>query len=321
MPSTAAHRPAHRPAHGPSARPRRAKYADWQKDLVRTKYPLCRTTRDKEALCAEAGISTLHKMYNLASRLGVTRTHHDGLVGADNDNGGELYDATTDASRLTLRESPADTVFNDADDTFLRENFGSQTIEQIAFRCEHTTTAMSYRARILGLRRPTKWWPAEQVEAWLSLAPADWAALQAEGLELAELTGRSGKVVKRLVSTISLGRWLTQGARWQRLVSELGADEFFIRDVIESIDELRKQATRWEGCAFLSAGHVCMNPRAGISMGLFCPNNERYDAGRDPNCDEKDKEIKPLRTPIAPRSEVSAAVPASYAPRIALKRG
>lgn len=302
------------------ARPRRAKYADWQKDLVRTKYPLCRTTRDKEALCREAQISTLHKMYNLASRLGVTRTHHDGLQASDGERGGDLYDATTDATRLSLREIPSQTAFSEADDTFLRENFGSQTIEQIAFRCEHTTTAMSYRARVLGLRRPAKWWPAEQVEVWLGLAAADWAGLQAEGLELAELTNRQGKVVKRLVSTLSLGRWLTQGNRWQRLVSELGADEFFCRDIIESVDELREQTTRWEGCAFLSAGHVCMNPRAGISMGLFCPNNERYEAGRDPNCDEKDKEIAPLQVPLSRRSEVSAAVPASYAPRSARLR-
>lgn len=306
------------PPASATERPRRAKYADWQKELVRRKYPLCRTTRDKMALCNEAQISTLHKMYNLASRLGVTRTHHDGVQVGESDGPSELYDATTDGSRLTLRESPATTTFSAEDDTFLRENFGSQTIEQIAFRCEHTTTAMSYRARVLGLRRPVKWWQTEQVEAWLNLAPADWGALQADGLEVAELTNRFGKVRRRLVSTLSLSRWLTQGNRWQILVSERGADEFFCRDIIESVADLQSGATRWEGCAFLSGGHVCMNPRAGISMGLFCPNNERYAAGRDPNCDQKDREIGVLTVPLTRRPS-EQTIPASYAPVAALR--
>lgn len=47
-------------------------YTEAQKRLVRKKYLLARSQKEKEALAQEVGVDSLQKLYNLASRLGVT---------------------------------------------------------------------------------------------------------------------------------------------------------------------------------------------------------------------------------------------------------
>lgn len=265
---------------------RRAKYTNAQKELVRDKYPLCRTLEDKEALAAELGIESIHKLYNLASRLRATRTYDEWAVGSGDtsDDMPDRYDATDDLDRLRLRETPADTTFTAEDDRYLKRSFGRQTIEQISFHRGHTETAMLYRARHLGLRRPVRYWDTTKVEAWLNIEPAEWEDIEKEGVDRFPLRNRRQEVVMILVSTTSLFRWLVQGNRWQRLVAHAGADEFFVREIIETVPEIQAGETEWESCRFLSAGHVCMCPYALNSFGLFCSNNERHAAGEDPKC-------------------------------------
>lgn len=280
-------------------RPQRAKYTEEQKQLVRDKYPLCRTLDDKESLARELGMSSIHKLYNLASRLHVTRSY-DEWNGAEGDepDGPERYDAATDGSRLRMRESFAATEFSEEDDRFLTSNFGRIKIEAIAFHRGHSETAMIYRARHLGLRRPNRIWETDKVTAWLGLDERDWPSLEKEGLDRLLLRGRRGEVISDVVTTTSLARWLVRGNRWQQLVRTHGADEFFIREIIESVALLQRRATSWESCAFLSAGHVCLNSFAANSVGLFCTRNaDKHEAGEDPKCQVKHLSLEDVARP------------------------
>ena len=51
----------------------RTRYSSYVKDQVKKRYPLCRTTEDKQTLADELEIGSVPKLYNLASRLGATR--------------------------------------------------------------------------------------------------------------------------------------------------------------------------------------------------------------------------------------------------------
>lgn len=279
----------------PATASRRTQYTDGQKQIVRTKYPQCRTLEDKEALAAEVGVSSVHKLYNLASRLGVTRTHDEWAKRPDEVSDETGHDPITSPRRLQLREPFASTVFSATDDDFLRRNFGRQTIEQVAYHRDHTVSAMLYRARHLGLRRPAKTWNADQVAAWLGIDEGSWARLAEEGLVRHELTDRQGRPKLRVVATIVLARWLVTGNRWQRLVSEQHADEFFCREILESVASLQQRTVSWEECAHLSAGHTCQNSFASTSFGLFCSDNERYKAGCDPKCGVRQLRVEDLR--------------------------
>lgn len=273
---------------------RRTQYTDAQKDLVRAKYPHCRTLADKEALAAEASVGSVHKLYNLASRLNVTRTHDDWARRPD-EKSPTRTDPALDSERLAVRESFTGTVFSAEDDEFLERNFGRQTIEQIAFHRSHTVSAMLYRARRLELRRPAKYWDAAQVGAWLNIDEDQWDALADEGLVRHQLTDRRGNVKLSVVASIALARWLVRGNRWQRLVADHGADEFFCRDILESVADLQQRTTDWEACAHLSAGHVCNNTYSATSFGLFCTDTERFAAGCDPKCSVRQLRPEDLR--------------------------
>lgn len=273
---------------------RRTQYTEAQKELVRSKYPHCRSLADKEALAAEANVGSVHKLYNLASRLNVTRTHDEWARRPD-EKVAERPDPALDRARLRMRESFSATVFTPEDDEFLVRNFGRQTIEQIAFHRSHTVTAMIYRARHLDLRRPAKYWDAEQVAAWLCIAEDRWEELAGEGLVRHRLTDRRGRVKLSVVASIALARWLVRGNRWQRLVADDGADEFFCREILESVADLQQRTTDWEACAHLSAGHVCNNTYSATGFGLFCTNNERFTAGADPKCSVRQLRPEDLR--------------------------
>ena len=131
------------------ARQQRARYSNYVKDQVRQRYPLCRTTAHKEQLAQELGIGSVAKLYNLASRLGAT-----GKEGAERHS----YAVAREEERLLVREDPATTVFSSEADQYLRAEFGRRAAFVIAFHLHHTETAILYRARHLGLRRPVKYW-------------------------------------------------------------------------------------------------------------------------------------------------------------------
>lgn len=278
----------------PKPTTRRTQYTDTQKDLVRAKYPHCRTLADKEALAAEAQVGSVHKLYNLASRLNVTRTHDDWALRPD-EAFPERADPALSPERLRMREPFNGTVFSAEDDEFLTRNFGHQTIERIAFHRAHSVSAMLYRARHLELRRPNKYWDAQQVAAWLCIDESQWEALTGEGLTRHQLADRNGKIKLSVVASIAIARWLVRGNRWQRLVSEHGADEFFCREILESVADLQQRAVEWEACAHLSAGHVCNNTFSAASFGLFCTDNERFSAGSDPKCSVRQLRPEDLR--------------------------
>jgi hypothetical protein len=264
----------------------RARYTNYVKDQVRKRYGLCRTTADKQALADELGIGSVPKLYNLASRLGAT-----GKEGVD-ETGGNV-EAHED-ERLLLREDPDSTEFSLESDRYLRAEFGRRTVEAIAFHLHHSETAILYRARQLGLRQPVKYWNTVKVAAWFGIADDELRQLGREGLDIYPLGDRNGRVALEVVSTTSLGRWLAQADNIERLRTR-EADEFFIREIIESISTLVLRETEFERCKFLSHGHVCQNPFTENSFGLFCTNSDRQRAGEDPRCSVRILSIEDLR--------------------------
>jgi hypothetical protein len=74
-----------------------------------------------------------------------------------------------------------------------------------------------------------------------------------------------------------------------------GADEFFIREILESMDDKLNNKTNWERCQYLTHGHVCGNPYSISSFGLYCPNSDRYRAGEDPLCDARNLKLDDIR--------------------------
>lgn len=174
--------------------------------------------------------------------------------------------------------------------------FGKLTAAEIAYHLKLTVPAVLVRARHLGKRRLTKHWELEDVASWLGMSEDELRALQEDkvALDIYELYDRRGQRKHEVVSLTSLIRWLnTPGNREQ--VSERNPDHFFLLEIDESVKALREGIGRWENCKFLSADHNCMNPYAENSHGLFCTNNERYEAGDDPLCSVKTFEIYDLR--------------------------
>lgn len=248
---------------------RHARYAPWQRQMVRERYPLCRTLHDKEQLAADAQIGSLQKLYNLASRLKVTQTAGGGNSAERGLN--EAMDVARDPRRWRIREDPRETEFSERDDQYLREHFGRQEIAAIALQCDHTEIAMSYRARKLGLRGPVRWWDMSHVLAWLGVSADE---LREMGVPLYPCCDRRGRIKIILVSTEDLVRVLTRGGRWQRLVAERDSDLFFITEVIESQLAVRGGHAEWEG-TWVSHGHTCLNPFSGLSFGLFYDGNDK----------------------------------------------
>lgn len=265
----------------PVARRQRTRYSAFVKEQVRQRYHLCRTTEDKEALARELGIGSVSKLYNLASRLGA--------AGRET----ELFQADAVGAELLLREDPETIVWDEAGDRYLRDEFGRRAIEDIAYHLGHSETAVLYRARHLGLRLPVKHWRLDKVSSWLGLELEETRALQAEGLDIYRLGNRRGEVVLEVVSTTSLGRWLSLKKNIKRLGRS--ADQFFILEIQESLRDLVAGETTFERCKFLSHGHVCQNPFTDNSYGLFCTNNDKYLAGEDPRCTVRTLAIEDLQ--------------------------
>lgn len=268
------------------ARQQRARYSNYVKDQVRQRYPLCRTTADKEHLATELGIGSVAKLYNLASRLGAT-----GKTGA------ELHSHVIahEEERLLVRENPDDTTFDTDADHYLRAEFGRRSTATIAFHLHHTETAVLYRARQLGLRLPVKYWDILKVAFWLGMEVAAFRQLAQEGLDIYDFHDPdSGRLVKEVVSTTSLARWMAISGNAKRLRAA-SADEFFIREIGESVRAIADRETEFERCKFLSHDHICMNTYTAVSCGLYCTNTDRQRAGEDPRCSVRTMDIDDLR--------------------------
>lgn len=280
------------------AKPERTRYSPWVKEQVRKRYALCRTTADKEALAKELSIvdangnPSVPKLYNLASRLNAT--------------GGQTVDHeefVADESRLLRREDPETTKLSAESVRYLKNEFGRRTIELIAAHINHSETCVLYHARHLKrgsgseakyLRKIAKHWDARKVAAWFGMTLDELKQLQVEGIDIVPFYNKRGRLVHEIVSTTSLGRWLAVEGNKQKLL-ERDADKFFILEIEETMRDLIDDTNQFELCKFLSHGHVCLNTYAENSHGLFCTNNERYDAGNDPRCAVRSLQIYDLR--------------------------
>lgn len=265
----------------------------------------------------EAKIESLTKLYNFASRLVVTRGH------------GEVeYDACTDLNRLLLRFSPDEWVWNKDMDRYIRNAWRRFEIENIAFFINASETAVAYRARHLGLRNVPKYWDAKKVAYWLGLTSDDLKKLMKDGV-----TGEDGRAVTLdvkpctdpherigngagiyLISTSSLARVFLKNDYYKTLIERNGADEFFIKDILESAEALQitqkayairalerttaaqkkelKQIearlrqiggeAQWEPSPWVSHGHTSMCPYYPETMGTFFDGYDRHMVHVDP---------------------------------------
>jgi len=243
-----------------SSRARRARYSQDLKQQVRLRYPHCRTLADRRELAQELGIGSVQKLYNLASRLGVTQ--RQGEAFADHNHVQEAQAVALDPQRLQLREDPGSCEFTDRDDAYLRRHFGRLPLGVIAFQRNHTEVAMAYRARRLGVRGFAHYYELQHVVAWLSISAPQ---LRARGVAVHPCCNRRGEVTAVLVSTLDLARAVMRDGWWREL-SAGGADRFFLGELIESA---AADAGAFEEDIWVSHGHTCLCPFAGLSYGLF----------------------------------------------------
>lgn len=270
---------------GPSVR-----YSPYVKDQVRKRYHLCRTTEDKRALAKEldildeTGDGDVSKLYNLASRLKAAGKK-DGST-----------PVVADELLHQLRLDPATTKFTADAERYLKHEFGRRTETEIAYHLKLSVPAVLVKARHLGLRQLTKHWELSDVAAWLGMTEDELRALAHDkvSLDIFELYHPGGQRKHEVVSLTSLIRWLHTPDNREK-VEARNPDRFFLMEIDESLEALRSGTNSWEKCKFLSAGHRCMNSYATLSHGLFCTNNEKWDAGADPNCIVRSLEIYDLR--------------------------
>lgn len=241
-------------------------------------YPICKSPADRERLAADEGIGSLQKLYNMASRIDATRAHAGSTEDWMADDG---YDATQDWSRLYLRDDPETLTWSEDDDRFLNEHYGKTKIEEIGVFLNRSETAVAYRVRELGLRNVPKYYDIRKVAPWLGLKVSDVLLLTRMGLEAFPCCDPSGQIRITLVSTTSLARTLLRGRLWKRLVDKYDADEFFVRDIIESIVALQKEEAVWEPSPWVSHGRVSLNPYSETCFGLFYDGFDEKMAGDD----------------------------------------
>lgn len=252
---------------------KRTQYTKEKKQLVRDKYPLCKTLEDKEELAQELGMDSIHKLYNLASRLKVTRSYEEEGEEVTEEEPAVRYDACDDRSRWLLREDPATTIFTPEDDRYIRRHFGSSPIEHIAYHRNHTETAIAWRARQLNVRKVAKYWPADKVAAWLGVSVPELFSLHRFGLDIFPCCDIKGNLTITLVSTTSLARLFSHEQAFT-LLQQRDADKFFITEIQSSVRDIQTEQDTWEINRWVSHGHTCLNPFSGICFGLFYNGND-----------------------------------------------
>lgn len=256
----------------------RAQYSPETKARVHVCYPICKSPEDRKRLAEDEDIGSLQKLYNMASRIDATRAHAGSSEDWMADDG---YDATQDWARLYLRDDPETVTWSKDDDRFLRDHFGRTKIEEIGVFLNRSETAVAYRVRELGLRNIPKYYDIRKVAPWLGLKVSDVMLMTKIGLEVFPCCNAEGEIKITLVSTTSLARTLLRGRLWKRLVDKYDADEFFIRDIIESIVALQKGEAVWEPSPWVSHGRVSLNPYSETCFGLFYDGYDEKMAGDD----------------------------------------
>lgn len=287
--------PARTPKKSARAKPPpRPVYTEEQKRIVAEQYHMCITRADKVALQKRLGFASIEQLYNLANRLNVTRTHRD--AGAE----GGRSSPSFAAERLRIREDPDTVEFSDYADDYLGRHFGPDArnrrhLEEIAFHLDHSESAVMYRARHRGLRRFCKYWQADKVIGWTGL---ETNRLREIGVDFFPCIDRDGEVAITLVSTSSLLRLIAasggddhpEGAppaakfdmvdRRAELL-EAGIDLFFLRELDELHMAVMAGTVRWERSRWVSHGHICLNPWAGLSFMLFDDGRDHKVMARD----------------------------------------
>ena len=246
--------------------------------MIRACYPMCRSPEDRQLLADMYGIGSIQKLYNLASRIDATRPH----AGSSEDwTAEDGYDPTRDFPRLYLRDDPNSLVWDQDADRFLRDHFGKTLIEGLAMFLQRSESAVAYRARIMGFRNVPKYYDLRKVAPWLGVQASDVLLMTKLGLEVFPCCDAKGQIKITLVSTTSLARVLLRGRLWKRLLDKRDADEFFIRDIVESIVSLQKENAVWEPNPWVSHGHTSLNPYSETCFGLFYNGYDEKMAGDD----------------------------------------
>jgi len=262
----------------PNAPRRRNRYNAEMLQRVRQVYPRIRTAEQKRRFAKQLGMRSEKQLYNLASRLEITRDMHDRLAGGEI-HPDEAYDPCLDPERLLIRDDPRNPdLFDGEDDAYLRDTFGQQQIAEISWVLGKSESAVMLRARQLGLRRPVHYWPLDRVLAWLGCS-------ERELVQLLRLIGRDnsihrccdrqGRVRIALIESSALARAISKNGVWRILVEKRNADLCFVYEILGAESEVAQGRCRREDNHWVSHGHTCLNPFSGISFGLF------YD-GTDP---------------------------------------
>lgn len=256
----------------------RTHYSFEKKALIHAKYRTCKSTQDRERVVAEHDIGTIQKLYNLASRIDATRPHAGSTEDWAADYG---YSAERDYTRLYLRDDPETLQWTADDDRVITEHFGKTKIEDIGVFLSRSESAVAYRARELGMRNIPKYYDIKKVAPWLGIRVADVIKLEKFGLEVFPCCNSRGKVTIILVSTTSLARALLYAGIWKRLVDKFDADQFFIRDIVESVIALQRGQAVWEPNPWVSHGHTSLNPYSSTCFGLFFDGQDSKMVGDD----------------------------------------
>jgi hypothetical protein len=267
---------------------RKARYSDEIKHQVISLYPLCLDVEDKIELAEKLQIESLHKLYNLASRLKVTKEYQDCYDPSGRWNIPGAYVPRTDTSAWRDRQPYDPEIFSTKDDEYVRKYYGKQHVEEIRYVRGYTETAILYRARHLGVRKACYYWDERRVSAWLGVrVPTLRSALKRLGKEVYPCVDIHGQVRITLVATEDIAQLLLHKGSWRKLL-ETGADEWFVREILESYILLREG--NGEACKWVSHGRTCLNPLSEDGFDWFYDGVIPDEATRSENS-RKRKEI------------------------------
>lgn len=249
--------------------------SEWQKDGIRRFYRYARDRDDRLWIMERFEFRDLEQVYNTANREEATVSKQSEIIGPTSPIHNEAYDP----QRLYLREDPETVQFSEQVDRYIagklvngkrkrdEGRFGTVPIEGIALFCDHTETAIMVRARHLRKRQFCKFWEVHKVLAWLGV---DEQWLFDHGVNIYNCTDTKRVVRIRLVRSSALMRMIAYPGVRDELLKR-GADKFFLLELDEMIEAVKSLPASevWEPSRWVSHGHICLNPRAGLSFRLF----------------------------------------------------
>ncbi len=296
----------------------RIDYADWQRTIVTLLYLPCNSRAKKLWLCDITCIPDIRRLYQLASDLGVTRKSKDlsdreaaryaaGDTTVMSNRNSKKVTPEEEIEILARREDPDTMTFSAIEDETICATFRKQEITEIAKALGRSETAIMYRARQLSradkrsdgsfaparpLRSAAIGFPIGRVAAWLGMDEDGVKALRSAGAVIRPIRDTTERIVDYWVFARSLAPFLEKYQ--EMLVKEMNADRVFIREILETAplledaDEITIAKPKYqpdelphERCLYVDHGHVCHNPWAGASCGVFCKH------GADTECDAR----------------------------------